>query len=84
MFTPLPQLLKNVRFGRADPLSDAEVKRAIKDGEKRLGGNGRVLIRKSGTEPVIRASWPRARTRPRVAYRYIIAAIESATRRNAA
>ena len=54
MFTPLPQLLKNVRFGRADPLSDAEVKRAIKDGEKRLGGNGRVLIRKSGTEPLIR------------------------------
>ncbi len=85
MFTPLPQLLKNVRFGRADPLSDAEVKRAIKDGEKRLGGNGRVLIRKSGTEPVIRVMAEGAdETKVAGVVDSIVAAIESATRRNAA
>ncbi len=85
IFTPLPQLLKNVRFGRADPLGDADVKRAIKDGEKRLGGNGRVLIRKSGTEPLIRVMAEGADEK-KVASVVdgIVAAIESATRRNAA
>jgi phosphoglucosamine mutase len=54
-FQPLPQLLKNVRTtqGRA-PLKVAAVQRAIRDGEARLGAGGRLLIRKSGTEPVIR------------------------------
>jgi phosphoglucosamine mutase len=85
LFTPLPQILKNVRFGRADPLSDAEVKRAIKDGEKRLGGGGRVLIRKSGTEPLIRVMAEGADEK-KVAgvVDSIVAAIESAARRHAA
>jgi phosphoglucosamine mutase len=85
VFTPLPQLLKNVRFGRADPLGDAEVKRAIKDGEKRLGGAGRVLIRKSGTEPVIRVMAEGADEK-KVAgvVDSIVAAIEQAARRHAA
>ena len=54
LFEPLPQLLKNVRFEGGTPLKDANVKAAIADGEARLAGRGRVLIRKSGTEPVIR------------------------------
>jgi phosphoglucosamine mutase len=54
VFDPLPQLLKNVRFGGGAPLEDDLVKAAIRDGEARLDGIGRLLIRKSGTEPVIR------------------------------
>ncbi|MFC3713381.1 phosphoglucosamine mutase [Sphingoaurantiacus capsulatus] len=55
LFEPLPQILKNVRFASgAAPLDQAPVKRAIADGEARLNGSGRVLIRKSGTEPLIR------------------------------
>mgnify|MGYP002714300914 CR=1 FL=1 len=53
-FDPLPQILKNVRYRSGKPLDDAEVKSAITDGEKRLNGHGRLLIRPSGTEPVIR------------------------------
>jgi phosphoglucosamine mutase len=53
-FTPLPQILENVRFKGAPPLEDATVIKAVKDGEGRLGKTGRILIRKSGTEPVIR------------------------------
>ncbi|MCO6556081.1 MAG: phosphoglucosamine mutase [Gilliamella sp.] len=53
--TMLPQVLINVRFsGENDPLNSDEVKAAIKQAEKQLGHNGRVLIRKSGTEPLIR------------------------------
>ena len=55
LFEPLPQILKNVRFtSGATPLEQAPVQRAIADGEARLNGSGRVLIRKSGTEPLIR------------------------------
>jgi phosphoglucosamine mutase len=54
LFEPLPQLLKNVRFGGGAPLESAGVKAAISDGEARLAGSGRLVIRKSGTEPVIR------------------------------
>src|SRR6185295_12339267 len=54
LFEPLPQLLKNVRFNGGAPLEAATVKAAISEGEKRLVGSGRILIRKSGTEPVIR------------------------------
>lgn len=51
----LPQVLINVRFsGENDPLNSTKVKAAIEQVESKLAGNGRVLIRKSGTEPVIR------------------------------
>ena len=54
VFEPLPQLLKNVRFKGGAPLEVDSVKKAILDAEKVLGKTGRVLIRKSGTEPLIR------------------------------
>ena len=54
VFERLPQRLKNVRFAGASPLRDATVQRAIAAAEHRLAGSGRVLIRTSGTEPVIR------------------------------
>src|ERR1700759_5235435 len=53
-FDPLPQILKNVRHRGGKPLDDAEVKSAIDAGEKRLNGHGRLLVRSSGPEPVIR------------------------------
>jgi phosphoglucosamine mutase len=54
VFDPLPQLLKNVRFKRGEPLKDKDVQEAIREGESRLGASGRLVIRKSGTEPLIR------------------------------
>lgn len=54
LFTPMPQLLKNVRFAKGRPLEEASVKKSIEMAEKELGGNGRLLVRASGTEPVIR------------------------------
>jgi len=54
LFDPFPQLLKNVRYQGASPLHQPHVGKAIEDAEKRLAGTGRVLIRKSGTEPLIR------------------------------
>ena len=54
LFTPLPQLLKNVRFAGGAPLEDMKVKAAIADAEARLGKSGRLVIRPSGTEPLIR------------------------------
>jgi len=54
LFTPLPQLLKNVRFAGSPPLDDNDVQSAVRDAEARLGDNGRLLIRESGTEPLIR------------------------------
>ena len=53
LFTPFPQILKNVR-APATLLDNAAVKAAIAGGEAALKGSGRVLIRKSGTEPLIR------------------------------
>ena len=53
-FDPLPQVLKNVRYRKGKPLEDAKVKSAITSAEKRLNGTGRLVIRPSGTEPVIR------------------------------
>ncbi|MBV9862043.1 MAG: phosphoglucosamine mutase [Alphaproteobacteria bacterium] len=54
LFTPVPQLLRNVRFADGRPLEARRVQQAIAAGERRLGSNGRLVIRKSGTEPVIR------------------------------
>jgi phosphoglucosamine mutase len=54
MFTPLPQLLRNVRFAGASPLRDARIQRAIRTAEGHLNGAGRLLIRQSGTEKLIR------------------------------
>ncbi|MSO77304.1 MAG: phosphoglucosamine mutase [Alphaproteobacteria bacterium] len=54
LFEPLPQLLRNVRVNGGAPLDAASVKSAVAAGEARLGKRGRVLIRESGTEPVVR------------------------------
>jgi phosphoglucosamine mutase len=54
MFTPLPQLLKNVRFSGASPLQSEHIRQTIAAAESRLHGYGRLLIRESGTEPLIR------------------------------
>jgi phosphoglucosamine mutase len=53
-FDPLPQILKNVRYANGSPLEQEPVKKAIDIGRQRLGGQGRLVIRPSGTEPVIR------------------------------
>lgn len=53
-FDAVPQLLKNVRFAGGKPLEAAAVKAAIAEGEAMLAGRGRLVIRASGTEPVIR------------------------------
>ncbi|WP_380053198.1 phosphoglucosamine mutase [Falsihalocynthiibacter sp. SS001] len=54
-FEPVPQLLKNVKFsGEIDPLSTDKVANAIAGGEEALANTGRLVIRKSGTEPLIR------------------------------
>jgi phosphoglucosamine mutase len=54
-FEPVPQKLENVRFANgAKPLDSAEVKAAIADGEARLNSSGRLVVRASGTEPLIR------------------------------
>jgi phosphoglucosamine mutase len=54
VFQSLPQLLKNVRFAGASPLGHPTVKQAIAAATARLAGTGRVLIRESGTEPLVR------------------------------
>ncbi|TNE36357.1 MAG: phosphoglucosamine mutase [Alphaproteobacteria bacterium] len=54
LFDPYPQILENVRFKGRPPLELPEVQEAIKAGESRLNGSGRLVIRKSGTEPLIR------------------------------
>ena len=53
-FEPVPQVLKNVRVKTGQPLEDATVRKAIADAENELAKNGRLLIRPSGTEPLIR------------------------------
>ena len=53
-FEPVPQVLKNVRVKAGQPLEDAAVRQAIADAESELAKNGRLLIRPSGTEPLIR------------------------------
>jgi phosphoglucosamine mutase len=53
-FEPVPQLLRNVRISGGKPLEDARVRKAIADAEAELGHSGRLVIRPSGTEPLIR------------------------------
>jgi phosphoglucosamine mutase len=53
-FSPLPQVLKNVRYRSGQPLEHSDVRLAIEDAEQRLNGHGRLVVRPSGTEPVIR------------------------------
>jgi phosphoglucosamine mutase len=53
-FVPLPQLLENVRYAKGRPLEDSRVVKAIDAGKTKLGNTGRLVIRPSGTEPVIR------------------------------
>jgi phosphoglucosamine mutase len=53
-FEPAPQVLKNVRFAGGKPLESKSVKEAIAEAESRLNGQGRVVVRASGTEPLIR------------------------------
>src|SRR5579862_2674642 len=54
VFEPVPQVLRNVRYAGGRPLDASRVRQAIADGEARLGAAGRLVIRNSGTEPVIR------------------------------
>jgi phosphoglucosamine mutase len=53
-FDPVPQILRNVRIGANRPLEDKAVKSAIADAESALAKSGRLVIRPSGTEPLIR------------------------------
>jgi phosphoglucosamine mutase len=54
VFEPVPQVLKNVRYGEGKPLEAKSVKEAIADATSKLGDKGRLVIRPSGTEPLIR------------------------------
>jgi phosphoglucosamine mutase len=54
VFAPLPQRLVSLRFAGGHPLNDEGVQAAIRKAENALGQQGRLLVRKSGTEPVIR------------------------------
>ena len=54
VFAPVPQLLRNVGYGARCPLGDDAVQGAVRAGRARLGGDGRLLVRESGTEPLIR------------------------------
>jgi phosphoglucosamine mutase len=53
-FEPVPQLLENVRFASGRPLESEQVQGAIAKAQERLNGSGRVVVRASGTEPLIR------------------------------
>jgi phosphoglucosamine mutase len=53
-FEPVPQKLENVRFSGGKPLENETVKQVVADAEQRLNGSGRLVIRPSGTEPLIR------------------------------
>lgn len=54
LFDPVPQLLRNVRYSGGKPLDNANVQSVIAEAERELSGTGRLVIRPSGTEPVIR------------------------------
>ncbi len=54
VFETVPQILKNIRYSNASPMENSKVKKVIKKVEDRLGDEGRILVRESGTEPLIR------------------------------
>lgn len=54
LFEPLPQILKNVKYSGENPLSNDTVRKEIEGAQQSFNGSGRVLVRESGTEPVIR------------------------------
>ncbi len=54
LLEPVPQLLRNVRYASGDPLSVESVQSVIAEAEREIDGKGRLVIRKSGTEPLIR------------------------------
>ncbi len=54
VFDTVPQILKNIRYSNASPMENSKVKKIIKKVENRLGDEGRILVRESGTEPLIR------------------------------
>ncbi len=77
LYEPLPQVLENVRFRKGSPLEDAKVKSSIDDANAKLGATGRILVRKSGTEPLIRVmAEGDDETLVRAVVRQIAAAIE--------
>ena len=85
VFTPVPQLLHNVRFDGGQPLDEPAVQAAIADAETQLGNGGRVVIRKSGTEPLIRImAEGEDETLVRAMVDQIAGAVESAGHRTAA
>ena len=53
-FNPVPQLLKNIAYKGEKPLANTKVKKAIETAQQELNGCGRLIVRTSGTEPVIR------------------------------
>ncbi|MBT4922014.1 MAG: phosphoglucosamine mutase [Rickettsiales bacterium] len=53
-FSPMPQILRNIKCSMSISLDDADIQESIKYAEQKLGSEGRVLVRKSGTEPIIR------------------------------
>lgn len=81
-FETVPQLLKNVRYASGQtPLENEGVKRAIADAEVKLNGNGRLLIRKSGTEPLIRVMAESvSEATLNAAVDSVVAAVQGATR----
>ena len=54
VFDPLPQLLQNVRFSGASPLRHPTIVAAVAEAEATLAATGRLLLRESGTEPLVR------------------------------
>ena len=77
LYEPLPQVLENVRFKKGSPLDDEKVKSSIESANAKLGVGGRILVRKSGTEPLIRVMAEGEDEKVvRAAVRQIAAAIE--------
>jgi phosphoglucosamine mutase len=53
-FQPVPQILKNMKVKNQNVINNKNIKKAILEAEKNISKNGRILVRKSGTEPIIR------------------------------